>query len=67
MRKVVDEFPFGKYKMLILDGEVPFIRHNKYRIDGEYYDPVIVYDAKNCIAIISKDSFVGKTVYFEMV
>lgn len=67
MRKVISEFSAGRCKVLILDGEVPFIRYNKYRIDGEYYDPVIVYDAKNCIAIVSKDSFVGKTVYFEMV
>ena len=64
MRKVISEITLGKYKALILDGPVPIHQYSKYRIDGFYYDIVPVYDAKNCIAIESADSFLGKTVEF---
>lgn len=64
MRKVISEITLGKYKALILDGPVPTYRYSKYCIDGTYYDIVPVYDAKNCIAIVSSDSFVGKIVDF---
>lgn len=64
MRKIISEITLGKYKALILDGPVPTHRYSKYCIDGIYYDIVPVYDAKNCIAIASSDSFLGKIVNF---
>ena len=64
MRTVISEISLGKYKALILDGPVPIHSYTKYRIDGIYYDIVPVYDAKNCIAVESSGSFLGKKVEF---
>ena len=38
--------------------------YKKYSIDGKEYEPVTIYDAQNCIAIESREEFVGKIVKF---
>lgn len=65
MRKVVSDFAVGKYRVLKLDGELPKTKYNGYLIDGKKYNAVPMYDAQNCIAVESPDSFVGKTVEFK--
>lgn len=65
MAKVISEFIIGKYKILKLDSALPLKGYTKYVIDGNDYDIVPIYDAVNCIAIESKDSFIGKIVEFE--
>jgi hypothetical protein len=64
MRTVVSDFGVGKYRVLKLDGEKPMKPYNAYRIDGVVFPIVPLYDAMNCIAIESADSFTGKTVEF---
>ena len=64
MLRVVYDFSVGKYRVLKLDGEKPKKNYSCYVIDGKKYVGVPIYDAQNCIAIESSDSFVGKTVEF---
>lgn len=64
MWKVVTESTIGKYKVLKLDKEIPLKPHKQYRIDGRTYDAVPIFDAPNCIAIISSDNFNEKNVEF---
>ena len=64
MRKVISEFNVGKYHVLKLDGEKPKTPFNAYRINDMAYTVVPLYDAANCIAIESSQTFVGKTVEF---
>ena len=54
----------SRYRLLKLDGELPRCGYSKYIIDGNVYDIVPVYDAPNCIAVESTDSFKGKCVEF---
>ena len=65
MSKVISEFSVGKYKILKLDGAKPNKKYTKYVIDGKEHSVVPIYDAVDCIAIESSDSFKGKTVEFE--
>lgn len=65
MRKIISELSAGKYKVLKLDGARPLSAHSKYVIDGKEYGIVPIYDAINCIAVESADSFEGKTVEFK--
>ena len=65
MAKVISEFSVGNYMMLKLDDAIPSKEYTKYLIDGKEYAIVPVYDAVNCIAVESSDSFMGKTVIFE--
>lgn len=65
MRKVLHDFSIGKYRVLKLDGDLPRHKYNSYVIDGREFAPVSVTDAINCIAIVSGDSFSGKTVEFK--
>lgn len=66
MRKVIDEFQCGKYRVLILDdSKMTLDNCQKYRIEEKEYTPVSVYDAReNVIAIETEESFIGKTVEF---
>ena len=64
MAKIVHEFSIGKYKVLTLDGAKPNRDYRAYQIDGKTYKVVPVYDAENCIAIESSETFTGKTVEF---
>jgi len=64
MAKVISEFAIGKYMVLKLDEAVPNRKFSKYKVGGDLFTPVIVYDAVNCIAIESSESFKGKTVEF---
>ena len=46
---VMDEFHIHKYQVLVLD-EMPMkTPYRKFRIKGNIYNPVPVYDLKNCI------------------
>ena len=63
MSKVVYEFHIKKYTVLKLD-EMPQKAYRNFLIDGNEYKPVPIYDAKNCIAIESSKSFIGKIVEF---
>lgn len=65
MPKVVHEFSIGKYKILKLDEAKPNKKYKAYQIGGKVYDIVPMYDAENCIAIESSDSFVGETIEFK--
>lgn len=64
MRTVVSDFGVGKYRVLKLDGPKPSSKYDAYRIDGIVYNIIPLYDAVNCLAIESGDSFVGSTVEF---
>lgn len=63
MSTVIDEFQVKEYTVLKLDSlsKAPY---RKYKIEGEEYDVIPMYDAPNCIAIKAKGSFLGKTVEF---
>ena len=62
-RKVVYDFQVRNYRVLKLD-EMSKLDYKKYSIDGKEYEPVTIYDAQNCIAIESREEFVGKIVKF---
>lgn len=65
MAKVIDEWHFRQYTVLTLDSLDDAPRgYRKYVIGGKTYEPVMMYDMPNCIAIESADSFIGKTVEF---
>ena len=64
MAKVISEFNVGKYLVLKLDEAVPNRKFAKYKIGDALFNPVVMYDATNCIAIESSESFKGKTVEF---
>lgn len=64
MRTVVSDFGVGKYRVLKLDGAKPTKAYSAYLIDGVVFNIVPLYDAVNCIAVESFDSFTGKTVEF---
>lgn len=64
MAHVVYEFGAGKYKVLKLDAEKPNTKYTGYLIDGKPFKIIPMYDAANCIAIESSESFKGKTVEF---
>ncbi len=63
MSKVISEFHIKNYTALILD-EMPKKSYNTFLICGKKYKPVPVYDAHNCIAVESNESFIGETVEF---
>ena len=52
-----------KYAVLRLD-VMPKTKYRQFRIDGNLYDPVPVYDMPQCVAIQSEEKFIGKTVEF---
>ncbi len=65
MCRIINEFQLRSYRVLILD-KLPLKSYRQYQIDGEMWEPVPVYDAKNTIAIRYDygKSFLGKTVDF---
>lgn len=63
MSRVIDELHIKKYTVLKLD-EMPLKTYHFFLIDGNKYKPVPMYDTKNCIAIESNESFIGKVVEF---
>lgn len=64
MWTVVYEFQARKNRVLKLDHELPKYAYKNYVIDGKTYDIVPVYDAKNCIAVETSESLLGKEVKF---
>lgn len=63
MCQIIHEIHLDEYTILRMD-QLPNKAYSKFRIDGIEYEPVPIYDAPNCIACKSKDSFEGKTVEF---
>lgn len=64
MCKILSEWKIGKYTALELDRDLPMKEYHKYRIGGEEYTPVPVYDFPRHIAIEASGDFTGKTVEF---
>lgn len=64
MNIIQGQLDAGKYTVLILDVETSHIRYRKLMIDGKEYEPVIVYDLPQSIAIEAKGNFVGKEIKF---
>lgn len=64
MRKIIDDFSVGKYRTLVLDGELPNNHFSLVKIDGVIYDVTIPYDIENSIAIQSDKEMAGKSVEF---
>ena len=64
MAKVIDEWHIKQYTVLTLDNMDTPHDYRKYVIGGKTFEPVMLYDMPNCIAIESGDSFVGQTVEF---
>ena len=64
MNKIVSDFSIGRYRVLKIDGEIPKKSYSLFQIDGKEYKLVPIYDALNCIAIESSESFLGKQVDF---
>lgn len=65
MYKVISQWKVGKYLVLNLNQKLPSESYTRYRIDGEEYDSVPVYDLPGNIAIETKErDFVGKNVEF---
>jgi len=62
MYTVVAELDVGKYMVLALDRAIEDVDYTKYKIDGEEYDIVPVYDLPNNIAVKSRKSFIGSKV-----
>lgn len=50
--------------VLFLEADTPLINYRKLVIDGKEYEPVIVYDLPQSIAIEAKGDFVGKEIEF---
>ena len=59
---VISELTTGKYKALELDRPITERNYTSFRIDGDVYKAVSVYDLPNNIAIESNKSFLGKEV-----
>jgi len=64
MAKVIHAFTILNYTVMVLDEAPPLRSYRKYKIDGELYEPVIVYDAPTSIAVEAFGDFEGKTVEF---
>lgn len=64
--KIIDTYKAGRYVSLILSEKLPFKPFNKVSVDGLIYTAVLVYEAKNEIAIIydGKSDFKGKEISF---
>lgn len=64
--KIIDTYKASRYVSLILSEKLPFKPFNKVSVDGLIYTAVLVYEAKNEIAIIydGKSDFKGKEISF---
>ena len=70
--QVVDEFlVLEKYRVMVLDQDIPGGRWAHYQINGEVFDPVRIHVQTqadsiplNYIAVKGTDSFKGSTVEF---
>lgn len=65
MNTIIYEFKAEEYAVLVLDEIKTPKTYRSYLIDGKYYNIIPVYDATNCIAVESSESFIGKTVEFK--
>lgn len=62
MYTVIDEIHLEEYIILKLDKDIVEKKYTKYVIEGKEFDIVPIYDAKQCIAIKAKGSYVNKKV-----
>ncbi len=64
MCKIIKQWKIGKYLALELEQSLPKTEYTKYRIAGQEYNPIPVYDLSNHIAIEGIGNFEGKEVEF---
>lgn len=64
MNKIVEQFTTGELTILILETLLPLSNFKKISIDGKEYEPEIVYDMENAIAINVDGDFLGKEIEF---
>ena len=62
MPKIVSDFRFGDFLIIVLDKVKSDF--NKVEIDGIIYDVIIPYDIPNAIAIKTEDNIMGKSIKF---
>ena len=62
--KVFKQLKAGKYSVLLLDSEIPSAKFSKLLIAGKEYEPVIVFDLPDSIAVAAEGEFEGKEVEF---
>ncbi len=62
--KVENELSIGKYKVLLLDKNLPLKPFKAIRIKNKEFKIIIPYDLKNSIAIESDGDFINETVEF---
>ena len=63
MNKIIDNFIIDKYSIIKVD-EIPNKPYNKLKIGNDFFKPVPIFDAKNCIAIESNKKFIGENIEF---
>ncbi len=63
MIKIENQLDAGKYTVLCLN-KMPVADFRKIVIEEKEYEPIIVYDLPNSIAVQEKGDFVGKEIKF---
>ena len=63
MSKIIDEMQMQEIKVLKVE-EIPNVEYKKLRIAGVEYDPLPIFDAKNCVAIKSEKKLKGEVIEF---
>ena len=64
MSKIVEQFTAGELTIFILENPLPLTNFKKVSIDGKEYEPEVVYDMENAIAIKADEDFTGKEIEF---
>ena len=65
MSKIIENFIIDKYSVLKVDN-IPNKKFNKVKINDVVFDLVPIFDAQNCIAIKSKNTFINENIEFIM-
>ena len=63
MSKIISNFIIDKYSVIKVD-EIPTKPYNKIKIGNDFFKPVPIFDAKNCIAIESNKKFISENIEF---
>lgn len=63
MSKIISNFIIDKYSVIKVD-EIPAKPYNKIKIGNDFFKPVPIFDAKNCIAIESNKKFISENIEF---
>ncbi len=64
MIKIINQLDAGKHTVLFLNAALPQKNFKKIEIDGREYQPEVVYDMPNALAVSEKETFVGKAINF---